>query len=106
MRAAVLLAFVFTSCAVTEVSGPYRHSLSTMDVRQIRATVAKIPDIEPFLRSIDAVQSDRVYVETGKGISQSGWVGTGLYLTKQDGHWSVDRTRPFAGVATRTIVTY
>ena len=88
MRALVpLLALALTSCA-TELIGPYAHSLSPDDLRQIHRLVAQHPDIAQSIQYIHVTRPGCVFVETGHSLFEG--VRTTFSACKRNGIWQIN----------------
>ncbi len=91
MRRAIipLLAIVLTGCA-TDVFGPYKQSISTADIEEIRALIttrSDIPNIHKGYLRISATRRDCVYVQTAPTLLDE--IGVSFIACRSKGKWHI-----------------
>ena len=107
MRAFLAAVILLTGCATEpEVSGPFANRLSPSDIQQIKAVVSHHTDVEGSVWKLEVVRPDRAHVETRHAKFSGGWQGTGLFVIKRGGRWTVDEHSPFEATAERIITVY
>ena len=99
-----LVAFV-SSARCGDVTGQYANRLSTSDIAQIKAAIAKERGISHNIKKIEAIRSERVAVQTA---TRSGVDEDTLYdfnVNKHSGTWTIDLSSVVVSIEKRDFRT-